>query len=302
MAVYTIEPTEETVHIFFSAEIAPVLTIRPGDTVRFRTLDAGGGLEARRGLGVPRRRIVPRLGGPNGHALCGPVAIAGAEPGMTLVIEIESLRPGRWGWTEAEGELTGGEEVLHLWELDPETMTGRNQHGHVVALRPFMGVMGLPPAEAGQHSTIPPRFCGGNLDCKELVAGSRLYLPVTVAGGLFSVGDGHGRQGDGEISGTAIECPMDEVVLRFELRPEMRLTAPRAWTPAGWLTFGLDSDLNVACRLAVEGMVGLMVEELGLARADAVALASLVVDLRITQIVNGVCGVHAVLPHGAVMG
>jgi acetamidase/formamidase len=219
---------------------------------------------------------------------------------MTLAIRVERLRPGRWGWTRAGGELADDEDVMHVWQLDAEGMTGRNQHGHTVALRPFMGVMGLPPAEGGQHSTIPPRFCGGNLDCKELVAGSTLYLPVTVPGALFSVGDGHGRQGDGEISGTAIECPMDEVVLTFELLDKVAITSPRADTPAGWLAFGLDADLNRACRLALEGMIGLMVEQLGLARMDAVALASLVVDLRITQIVNEVCGVHAVLPHGAI--
>jgi acetamidase/formamidase len=161
-----------------------------------------------------------------------------------------------------------------------------------------MGVLGMPPAEPGRHPTAPPRPTGGNLDCKELTAGSTLYLPIAVPGGLFSVGDGHAVQGDGEVCVTAIECPMERVRLSFELRPDLRLPAPRAYTPAGWLTFGLHADLNEAAYLAVEGMLEWLAEQHGLERAQALALASLAVDLRITQIVNGVRGVHARLPDG----
>jgi len=159
-------------------------------------------------------------------------------------------------------------------------------------------VMGMPPDEAGTHDTGPPRFCGGNLDCKELVAGSTLYLPIAVKGGLFSVGDGHALQGDGEVCGTAIECPMERVSLTFLLRDDLRLTTPRANTPAGWLTMGLHEDLNQAMDMAMIGMLDLMEELYDLPRPEALALASLVVDLRITQVVNGVRGVHALLPHG----
>lgn len=300
MTTHTIEPTEDTVHTFFSPDLPPILTIQPGDTVRYRTLDAGGWLEPPTAPGRPRQRIIPALPGPNGHALCGPIVIEGAEPGMTLAIRVDSIRPGRWGWTVTDGDIAQGEETMHVWQLDPDTMTGRNQHGHTLALRPFMGVMGLPPAQPGQHSTIPPRHCGGNLDCKELIAGSTLYLPITLPGALFSVGDGHGRQGDGEISGTAIECPMDELVLTFDLLTDTPLTSPRAHTPAGWLTFGLHPDLNRATRLALDAMLDFMVAHLHLPRVDALALASLTVDLHITQIVNETCGVHAILPHNAI--
>lgn len=307
MATYTIEPDAQTLHTFFSPEHPPVLTVDPGDTVRFRTLDAGGGLEnfppdhADLPAGEPRRRTVQSAHGPpEGHALCGPVAVRGAEPGMALAVRVERLRVGGWGWTWGGGPLAGGREALHLWTLDPDALTGRNQHGHTLRLRPFMGVMGLAPAEPGRHSTTPPRAVGGNLDCKELVAGSTLYLPVAVPGALFSVGDGHALQGDGEVSGTAIECPMEEVALTFDLRPDMRLDAPRAETPAGWLTFGLGQDLNTATQQALAAMIDLMAELHGLERADALVLASLTVDLRITQIVNQVCGVHAMLPHQAV--
>src|SRR5262249_41387563 len=164
------------------------------------------------------------------------------------------------------------------------------------------GVMGLPPAEAGEHSTIPPRPCGGNIDCRELVSGSRLLLPVTVPGALFSVGDGHGAQGDGEVSGTAIECPMDVCELTLVLRPDVALTMPRAETPAGSLTFGFDADLNEAMAVALDAMVDLVAARVGVGRREALALASVVVDRRVTQVANQTWGVHALLPRDAVSG
>ena len=225
---------------------------------------------------------------------------------MTLGIHVDTLRPGPWGFTAVGGwphrvnnrlgVNTSGTYLL--WTLDAGSMTGVNQHGHRVALHPFMGIMGMPPAEPGLHSTVPPRATGGNLDCKALVAGSTLYLPIAVAGGLFSTGDGHARQGDGEVCVTAIECPM-EVTLTFTLHHDMPLTAPRARTPEGWVTFGLHEDLNEAALLALEEMVGLLMSRDGLSRHAAFGLASVLADLRVTQMVNGVCGVHAVLPHDA---
>ena len=177
-------------------------------------------------------------------------------------------------------------------------MTGRDQFGHVLALKPFMGVMGMPPAEPGIRPTAPPRATGGNLDCKELVVGSTLYLPVTVRGGLFSTGDGHALQGDGEVSTTAIECPMERVRLTFNVRTDMKINTPHAHTPAGWVTMGVHENLQEATMSALSAMLDLMVAELKVERLEALALASLVVDLHVTQIVNGVRGVHAVWPHG----
>jgi len=304
MATYKIEPNENTLHGFFSRDLASVLTIDPGDTVNFKTIDAEWGLEnfnvtlVDPKLGPPSRETArTNIEGPRGHALCGPVFIRGAEPGMTLAVHIDSIRTGTWGWTV--GGKTPEGEVLHLWELDPIHMYGRNQHGHQVSLRPFMGVMGMPPAEAGQHSTQPPRVTGGNIDCRELVEGSTLYLPIAVPGGLFSTGDGHAAQGDGEVSRTAIECPIEDVRLTFQLYPDMHITMRRASTRTCWLTFGFDENLNVAAQIALDAMLDLMVKERNVTRADALALASVVVDLRITQIANKVFGVHAVLPHGA---
>ena len=306
MALYKIEPERRTLHGKFSRDFEPVLTIDSGDTVVFRTLDAGWGLD---GPTLPRPKFQPHdPERDDGHALCGPVAIRGAEPGMTLAIEIKDIVPGSWGWLAACGWESEFNTRLGVdqhaenpleWHLDPIKQVWRNQKGHAVASRPFMGVMGMPPDAPGLHLTFPPRVTGGNLDCKELIAGSTLYLPIAVAGGLFSVGDGHGAQGDGEVCGTAIECPMERVELTFHLISDLRIAVPRARIAGGWITLGFNEDLDEAMYQALNGMLDLMKEKHGLERGDALALASLVVDLRITQIVNGVKGVHAFLPDGA---
>jgi acetamidase/formamidase len=217
------------------------------------------------------------------------------------------VQPGLWGWTGGGGwdndinkRLGLVEQGVELiWEIDPHSMIGRDQYGHTLVLHPFMGVMGMPPDEPGIHPTFPPRFCGGNMDCKELVAGSTLYLPISLPEALFSVGDGHAVQGDGEVSGVAIECPMEQVSLTFHLRKDLHLTTPRANTSSAWITLGFHENLQEASFIALEAMLDLMEEQYQLSRPQALALASLVVDLRVTQIANGVLGVHAALPHGA---
>ena len=242
MATYSIEPAPDTLHGTFSRDYPPILTIDSGDTVFFRTLNSGWVLEPPSFKNANVKQFEPRVKGrDDGHALCGPIAIRGAQPGMTLEIRINEVRPELWGWTGGGGWENDVNKRLGLveqgveliWVLDAHSMIGRDQYGHTLALRPFMGVMGMPPDEPGIHPTIPPRFCGGNIDCKELVAGSTLYLPITVPEALFSVGDGHAVQGDGEVSGVAIECPMERVDLTFHLRTDMRLTTPRATTSTG---------------------------------------------------------------------
>jgi acetamidase/formamidase len=310
MASYQLEAVRENLCGSISREHTPILTIASGDSVRYRTLDAGWGLEPQTGPNLARRKFEPRGEHDKGHALIGPVAVQGAKPGSVLEIQIGTIRPGSYGFTVAGGwphpvnERFGivdeSNKTMHTWTLQPEKMSAYNQHGHTVALRPFMGVMGLAPDEPGMLPTWPPRFCGGNLDCKELVAGSSLFLPVAVDGGLFYVGDGHGAQGDGEVSVTAIECPMQQVDLTFFVHDHLHLSMPRAKTAEGWLTLGVHENLEEAMYLALEGMVLLIQEMHQVGRTDALALASLTVDLRITQIVNGVRGVHAVLPHGSI--
>jgi acetamidase/formamidase len=306
--MYSLEPDSRTLHGYFSPDLPPVLTVDPGDSVRYRTLDSGWSAGPYPGGPYRDRPRVPEYQPDAGHALVGPVAVRGARPGSTLAVRVDTVVPATWGTTVAGGWASVFNErygllddgVVQAWELDTTTMTGRNQHGHTVALRPFLGVMGMPPAEPGRHSTIPPRPHGGNLDCKELVAGSTLYLPVPVDGALFSIGDGHARQGDGEVSGTAIECPMERVDLTFDLRDDLPLTTPVANTPAGWITMGVAATLDDAAFLALDAMFSLLGSLYKVSRPDAVALASVAVDLRVTQIVNQTLGVHAVLAPGAI--
>lgn len=310
MAAYLIEPEQRTVHDHFSAELPTVLTVESGDIVEFRTLNANWGLIDQADPFAPPTKFESRnRGSYPGHPLCGPIAIQGARTGMTLEIRIKTVRTGSWGWSAAGGfplfmnEQLGvaeGEECVLRWSLDPGTSKARNQLGHIIPMRPFMGIMGMPPDEPDRHSTFVPRFCGGNLDCKELVAGTSLFLPIAVDTGLFSVGDGHAVQGDGEVSGVGLECPMDSVELELLLHPELRLTMPRAKTEEGWITFGLHTDLNEAMVMSVDEMLKLMSEIYPLTRKEALALASHTVDLRITQAVNPVRGVHAVLPDAAI--
>jgi acetamidase/formamidase len=282
-----------------------VITVDPGDSVRLQTLDCWWSA----GPLAPGQAIVerPRTAGwqPDvGHALTGPIAVRGARPGDTLAVRIDSVTPDTWGATHTGGSRRlferygiADSHTLHRWELDPGAGTGRNELGYTVALRPFLGVMGVAPPEPGRHSTIPPRRVGGNLDCRELVAGSTLYLPVAVAEALFSAGDGHAAQGDGEVGGTAIECPM-QVELTFEIA-DLRVETPIADTPAGWVTMGVADTLDEASGIALEALFTLMSTRLGLGRGDVVALASIVADVHVTQIVNRTVGVHAVLPHDA---
>ncbi len=270
-------------HGSFSRELPPVLTVAAGDSVRISVPDAGWTLASGEHL-TPRRPDVD-----TGHALAGPIEVRGARAGQTLVVRVDEVHPGSRGVTLKEPP----HEIE--WHLDDGIGRGG---GRAVRLAPFLGVLGMPPAEPGEHSTIPPRRHGGNIDCKELVAGTTLFLPISVDGALFSAGDGHAAQGDGEVSGTAIECAVD-AQLTLAIREDLELEWPLARTSDAWLTFGFDATLDGAARIALDGMLALMQRELGMSRAEALGFASVVVDLRVTQIVNGVVGIHAVLPDDA---
>lgn len=312
MATHRLDPSPATRHGWYSRELAPVLVVDPGDTVRLSTLDCWWAAGPYAGQPVPQWPREEGYEEGTGHALEGPIAVRGARAGMVLEVHVGTLVPAAWGTTFAGGyasphntryRLVDEPHAALTWELDwdPEQAagTGKDQFGHQVALRPFLGVLGMPPGLPGRHSTIPPRRTGGNLDCKDLVAGSTLYLPVEVDGALFSAGDGHAAQGDGEVGGTAIECRMELAELTLGLRDDLPLTGPAARTAEGWLTFGLGDTVDEATQEALEGMVALLHRLHGVSRAEAFALASVVVDLRITQIVNATVGVHAVLPDGA---
>jgi acetamidase/formamidase len=267
-------------HGHFSRELESALVVDPGDTVEVETL-AVFWQRARDDVFAPRQSPED-----DGHALTGPIAVRGARPGMTLAVGIEAVEPGPWG-------VTYSTEPNRIdWEL--AGALGRASTGQTVRLAPFLGVIGMPPAEPGMHPTRPPRATGGNIDCKELTAGTTLYLPIAVEGGLLSAGDAHARQGDGEVSGTAIETT-SRSSLTLDLLDDLELQWPCARIDGAWLTFGFDPALDAAAQIALDGMLALMQREHGVGRADALALASVVVDLRVTQIVNASVGVHAVL-------
>jgi acetamidase/formamidase len=311
VTVEILEPDERTLHGSWDRDRAPVVTVDPGTTVRVGTLDSGWFTGPHTDAGLATRPRHPAHDPASGHALTGPVAVRGAEPGQVLAVRIDDVVPGAFGTTYCGLRSTALNErlgvlaapVVHSWTLDADAGIGRNQAGHSVALRPFLGVLGVPPAEPGEHSTIPPYWHGGNLDCRELVAGATLYLPVTVPGGLLSVGDGHAAQGDGEVSGTAIECPIERADLTLDVLPDLfgaPVRTPVARTPAGWVTMGVADDLDEAMAIALDAMLDVLAALHDVSRSDALALASVVVDLRVTQVVNQVVGVHAVLPWGAI--
>jgi acetamidase/formamidase len=302
MARHELPLERRTLHGHFSRDLEPILTVESGDSVAFGCLNAG--------WRTAEHEVFPDRDDEldAGHALIGPIEIRDARAGETLVVGIDEVRVGSGGVTQAGGWSTplndrlglgDGETLTLLWSLDADAGTGRSDSGREVTLHPFLGVIGMPPDEPGVHSTGPPRPCGGNIDCKELVAGTRLYLPISVDGALVSAGDGHAAQGDGEVSQLAIEAAVERAQLTLTVLDDLPLENPIAWTPGAWLTFGFDEDLDEAAAQATDGMLGLMGREHGLERREALALASVVVDLHVTQMVNGVLGVHARLAHDA---
>jgi acetamidase/formamidase len=278
--IHELPLAEATLHGYFSSVLPPVLAVDPGDSVRFQSLNAGWNWDFETEF-VERDKELH-----DGHALNGPIEVRGARAGQTLAVTIDEVTPRPWGVTFADGDR-------FAWTIEGGLAT--DEHGKTVSLAPFLGVIGMPPPEAGIHPTGPPRKWGGNIDCKLLVAGSTLYLPIPVDGALLSAGDGHAVQGDGEVSGTAIECPLDSAQLTLELRDDLDLRSPVARIAGAWVAFGFDEDLDLAAEHCLATMLDLMERELGLERKHALALASVAVDLHVTQIVNGVKGVHAIL-------
>lgn len=305
MTTHHLEPTPTTVADVFARDLPPVLTVDPGDRLVVRSLDASGYLSPQQ---FPGDRPPQLISPSRGHCLTGPIAVRGAEPGTFLALQLVDLVPDTWGWTVAAAldnplnralGVQGGEPSWLLWDIDVVTGTATSDTGFRRSLAPFLGVVGVAPAEQGEHSTIPPRAAGGgNIDCRDLVAGSTLYIPVLVPGALLSLGDGHAAQGDGEVGGTAIECGMTTTLV-LDVEQQRPVPTIHAQTPDARLTFGFDADLNAASTEALGAMLTWMQDLFGVERSAALALASTAVDLRITQVANGTWGVHAVLRHDA---
>ena len=320
---HLLEPAQHPPHGRFDPALEPALVVDDGDVVAASTLDSGwhAPVQTEEALRSGELALWPSRDPAldPGHALTGPVGVRGAVPGDVLEVRVLDVRPGAWALTGAGSRETYADraagvdglprEVL-VWRLDTDRRRAVDQFGDAVAVRAFPGLVGTcpaVPAGAGARSTVPPRRTGGNVDCRELVAGSSLFLPVEVPGGLLSFGDGHAAQGDGEVAGVALECPLELLELQLVLHPGggaasgVGLPGGRPWatTPAGLVVLGTGTSLDEAAADALGGVVDLLVSRHGLSRQRALALASAAVDLRVTQVVNGgVHGVHAVLPPG----
>jgi len=287
----------------------PAIVIKSGDFVDVETMltNSPAGLE-RIGVkpeDVPRnlRDIVEQdtgsLKGPGGHILTGPIYVEGADSGDVLEVRIQSITlPIPYGYNGCSGfvrELCGDRRVSTLILMDREKMTAEIAPGVVVPLRPFFGSIGVAPAPAlGRVSSNPPSVHAGNLDNRELVAGTTLYIPVFVKGALLQLGDGHAAQGDGEVDQTGLETNLKGRI-QVIARKDMKLDWPRAETPTHWIAMGTDTSLVVATRTAVREMVKLIAEAKGITETQAYQVASMAADLRITQLVDGNVGVHMMI-------
>ena len=308
---HQLKPTPKTVAWgYYDASTAPVLRIKSGDTVEIQTLitSSPARLEA---AGVPPEQVEQSLRditkevtnkGPGGHILTGPIFVEGAEPGDVLEVRIKTMKlaipyaynafsPGR-GFLPEDFPYAR----MKIIPLDEKRMIARFSDGLEIPLKPFFGSMGVaPPEVSGRISSAPPWIHAGNLDNKELVAGTTLFIPIHVRGALFLAGDGHAGQGNGEVSITALETSLIGE-LQLIVRKDMHLKWPRAETASHYVTMGIHEDLTEATKGALREMIDFLVKEKRLSRDDAYMLASVAADLEITQLVDGNKGVHAMIP------
>jgi len=276
---------------------APAVRVAPGDALEFEIADASGGQLS------PTSSVddVARLDFGKINPVTGPVFIDGAEPGDVLKVTLLSFAPSGWGWTAnipGFGLLAEDftQAALHLWRYEPDTLAPASfGRWGKVPLKPFTGTIGVAPGEPGLHSIVPPRRVGGNMDVRDIARGTELFLPIEVPGALFSVGDTHAAQGDGEVCGTAIESPM-RVALQFDLIKRVPLAFPRFKTEGpvtrhldakGYeVATGIGPDLMEAARAALRSMIDLLGRQHGMPAIDAYLLCSVCGDLRISEIVD----------------
>ena len=282
----------DAVHYAWDNALPPRLHVDSGDTVIISCRDSSDG-RYRRGMTTADMRPYTA----KGHPLTGPIAVRDAHPADVLQIDVLDLVPGEVGYTSfvpGRGLLSDDfpRPYLKMWELDGRFAELRS--GIRIPLEPFLGVMGVAVTEPGEHSTIPPRAQGGNMDVKQLTKGSTLYLPIQVEGALFSAGDGHAAQGDGEVCITAIETTMTATLRLSVVRdhaiegPQFKTNALASRTVAGghYATMGIAPDLMEASRSAVRSMIGHLVDARGLNREEAYVLCSVAVDLKISEVVD----------------
>lgn len=306
-----LKPTPKTVAWgYYDAKAEPVMRIKSGDTVEIQTLITSSPtrLEA---AGVPPAQVEQSLRditkeitnkGPGGHILTGPIFIEEAEAGDVLEVRIKTIKLAIPYAYNSFGPRSGfipedfQSSKTKIIPLDEKRMVGHFANGIEIPLRPFFGSMGVAPPEAmGRVSSAPPGIHAGNLDNKELVAGTTLFIPVHVRGALFEAGDGHAAQGNGEVDITALETSLIGT-FEFIVRKDMRLKWPRAETPTHFIAMGIDKDLTEAMKIAVREAIDLLVTEKHLSREEAYMLCSVAVDFAVTQVVDGTKGVHAMIP------
>jgi acetamidase/formamidase len=308
-AEHQLKATPETVAVgYYWSEAKPALKIQSGDTVEIETVS--GSASGLTELGVPQDQIPPAIEairkspkerGPGGHILTGPVYVEGAEPGDVLEVRIRKIvLPVPWSMNSFRPTSGFLQEDFpysrsKLIKLDRQRMMGIFAEGIEVPLRPFFGSMGVaPPAAMGKYNSAPPWIHAGNMDNREFVAGTTLYIPVHVRGALFEVGDGHAGQGDGEVDITAMETPLTGT-FEFVVRKDIHLAWPRGETPTHYIVMGMDEELVVATKIAVREMIDFLVKETGIDKADAYMLSSIAADFHITQLVDGKKGVHGMI-------
>jgi acetamidase/formamidase len=288
---------ERQSHFGWNNANPPAVTIAPGESVEFHPIDSSGGQLS------PKSTLqdIAKLDFARVNPVAGPVYIDGSKPGDAIKVTLLSFTPSGWGWTAnipGFGLLAEDfpDPALHIWKYDADKLApAMYGPGGKVPLKPFAGTIGLAPAESGVHSIVPPRRVGGNMDIRDLSVGSELYLPVEVEGALFSVGDTHATQGDGEVCGTAIESPCT-LAARFDLVKDANLAFPRFTTHGpvarhfdvkGYeVTTGIGSDLMHAAKNAVRGMIDLLSKRHGMSAVEAYMLCSVCADLHISEIVD----------------
>lgn len=291
---------------FFDAALKPVVTVQSGDTVQVDCVSGGPDIlpkgeqwEILADHLAIHGALQPKLGA---HILTGPIAVAGAEPGDVLQVDILGVAPRQnWGYTRIRPHAGTLPEDFPMRKVlysgvDRQRGVCTLPWGQEIDLAPFFGVMGVAPLPVyGMCTSIVPREFGGNIDLKELTQGTTLYLPVFVPGANFSCGDGHGVQGDGEVCVTALETALSGT-FRLTVRKDLKFKLPRAETATHHITMAFNEDLDDAAKDALREMIKLIGERMGLEAADAYMFSSLVVDMRVTQLVDGNKGIHAMLP------
>jgi len=303
---HRLDPTPETVHWgYLDAKIPARMEVQSGDTVVVDTVSGWQEVAPDPGLYSPAHaEIIGKLKPVMGpHILTGPIAVRGAEPGDTLEVRIKAIElTADWGWNimrPLRGTLPEDfpEFQARVIPIDRERMTAKLAWGPTIPLQPFFGIIATAPRpEYGRLSSVEPREFGGNIDCKEFVPGTSLFLPVFVPGANLSAGDGHAVQGDGEVDLTALEtCLKGTFELVLHKKAELHLSMPRAITPTHYITVGLDVDLDDAAKQALREMIAWLVQMKGWKPAEAYVFCSLACDLHVTQLVDGIKGIHAMV-------